>query len=626
MVNVAGRMSPSDVATVRSGANRVVSVRGWAPRLLLPALMTLAACGASGNPGTTITGSAGMSAQGGAGTGAAAGTSGAAGATAVGTAGTTVGGAGTTAGAAGTMGASMAVCDTYCTAIMANCTATNAQYADKADCMKTCSYLPAGQPADNDGNSVGCRTNHAMAAATAAAVGGVKDVCWQAGPLGYGGCGNECDIFCPIALAYCPGSYPTLDDCHNTCSQFAHQVDFTMPGHYAADYTPGPAATASTPEAKDTLDCRAFHLFIKGLDNAAVNMAAECPNVKNVSPACGMGVVPIVVDTDGGTSGDAFMASTDGGLVTTINSTNWNETTIYPFTTRKMILRDEGDPHLALVDLSKPAGAEVVWKTQAEGAWARAAQLIGNNQILGGTSTGYQVFDITTGKITKTVTGFGNTQSAYRTVIGETMLTRNGALLTFLDKNDKMAHQISYPGYGYVRVGRPTRNGTYLIPSDTTLIEGDASGKVLWKANGAEWGHIWEALLMKSGDTLLCTAFGSSCDVVDQVTHKVTKRYGTKQMPNAAMFRPNFFSEYEILPNGNIITANWQGHGGGNGGSGIQVIEFNPAGDVVWYWKQDPAAFSSIQGVQVLDGKNPMYLHVEETSPDSTWQPVVPTP
>lgn len=70
----------------------------------------------------------------------------------------------------------------------------------------------------------------------------------------------------------------------------------------------------------------------------------------------------------------------------------------------------------------------------------------------------------------------------------------------------------------------------------------------------------------------------------------------------------------------------WQGHGTGNGASGIQVIEFDPKGTVVWSWKQDPTQFSSIQGLMVLDGKDPQYLHVQETSTDSTWQPVVPTP
>jgi hypothetical protein len=616
MVNGADRMSPSGVDDV--AASRVRTGRPWMPLLVLPAVLMFAACGAkSGNPGTSITGVAGNSASGAAGvTGGAGNTSpsGTAGSNSTGTAGSTP-----TTGGAG-MGASMAVCDTYCTAITANCTTGNAQYVDKADCMKTCSYLPAGAQADNAGDTVGCRTNHATSVANTTN----KDACWSAGPLGYGTCGDECDIFCPIALSACPGSYPSVEDCHNTCSQFTHQVDFTMPGHYSANYTPGPAATDSTPDLKDTLDCRFYHLIDKVLADPT-SAATECPNVKNVSPACGMGVVPI--DTDSGsTGGDAAPPPVgDGGTVQIINSTNWSETK-YPFTSRKMIVRDEGDPHVALVDLSKPTGSEVIWNTKAEGAWARAAQLIGNNQLLGGTSTGYQVFDLTTGAITKTVTGFGNTQSAYRMANGETMLTRNGAILTFLDKTDKMAHQISYPGYGYVRVGRPTRNGTFLIPADTNLIEGDATGHVLWKATGKEWGHIWEALLMQSGDTLLCTAFGASCDIIDKTTHMVTKRYGTKQMPDAATIRPNFFSEYEILPNGNIITANWQGHGGGNGGSGIQVLEFNPAGTVVWFWKQDAAAFSSIQGVMVLDGKDPKYLHVQETSPDSTWQPVIPTP
>ena len=134
-------------------------------------------------------------------------------------------------------------------------------------------------------------------------------------------------------------------------------------------------------------------------------------------------------------------------------------------------------------------------------------------------------------------------------------------------------------------------------------------------------GGMW-----KDGDYILCTAFGSSCDVIDQVNHKVTFRFGTKQMPNAALVRPNFFAEFEILPNGNVVTSNWQGHGAGNGTSGLQVLEFDPTGTLVWFWKQDPTIFSSIQGVQVMDGKDPRYLYVQETSPDSTWQPVRPTP
>jgi hypothetical protein len=482
--------------------------------------------------------------------------------------------------------------------------------------MKACSYLPAGEPADTSGDTIGCRTNSAMMAAT------MPSQCWAAGPLGYGTCGEECEAFCNIVEGYCsaasgytgPSVYMSMDACRSICPNFGRNIDFGKPGGY----------TASGDVPGDTLECRAYHLIVNALASTA-NQQMHCPHAASASDPCGPGPM-IVAPPDGGTAEitDAAVPAFEAGApVTAINSTNWNET-IYPFSKRRMLLRDEGDPHLHLIDLSLPPAQQNVWSTPTDGPWARAMQLIGNGQVLGGRNDGYEVYDLKTGAIVKRVTGFGNTMSAYRLANGETMLTRSGTVLDFLGPDDKIKHSISYAGYGYVRLGRPTRNGTFLVPSDQTLFEGDANGKVLWTAHGTGWGHIWEPLLMGDGNTILCTAFGKSCDIIDKNTHMVTKRYGTATMPNAAMFLPNFFAEFEILPNGNIIVANWQGHGTGNGSRGIQVIEFDPAGNVVWFYKQDPAFFSSIQGVMVLDGKDPQYLHVQETSPDSTWQPVKP--
>jgi hypothetical protein len=352
----------------------------------------------------------------------------------------------------------------------------------------------------------------------------------------------------------------------------------------------------------------------------------------------GSGGTPVAVDDGGaptepppdGSVGDADagvgvpLPPYDGGIVSVINGGNWNETTIHPFSTRRMLVRDECDPHVVLLDFAR--ADPVVWKQVADGPWARSLQLIGNNQVLGGRNDGYEVFDLTTGQIVKQVKTYPNTQSAYRMANGETMLTRSGTELDFLDKSDDVAHSLSYPGFGYVRIARPTRNGTFLIPSDTKLVEGDAKGNVLWTAAGPEWAHAWEPLLMSDGNVLLATGFGSSLDVVDRTTHLVVKRYGTKAMPMAATFRPNFFAEFQILPNGNLITSNWTGGHGCGGNSGVQVIEFNPAGDVVWFYKQDPLVLSSVQGVMVIDGMDPRFLHVQEISADSTWQPVIPTP
>jgi hypothetical protein len=325
----------------------------------------------------------------------------------------------------------------------------------------------------------------------------------------------------------------------------------------------------------------------------------------------------------------------DGGIVNVVNSGNWNETMIHPFGQRRMLVREQGDPHLALLDLGSPN--PVIWRKVAGSTpggsplggspWARGEQLIGNNQVMGSTPSGYEIFDLSTGRIVKSVGGHYNTQSAYRMANGETMLTRSGTTLSFLDKNDEISHEISYPGHGFVRLARPTRKGTFLVPSDQDVFEGDDSGNILWNLAapmGSRWGEVFEPLLMGDGNVLLSTFFGVSIDIIDATTHLVTKRY---QVPaqEFSQIVPSAFAEVQILPNGNIITANRFGICGAVC-AGRQIIEFNPTGDIVWTYQVDPKVFSSIDGVLVLDGLDPQFLHAQEISPDSTWQPVIPTP
>jgi hypothetical protein len=333
-----------------------------------------------------------------------------------------------------------------------------------------------------------------------------------------------------------------------------------------------------------------------------------------------------------------------------------------------MILRDEGNPHLHLVDLANPAND---WSTATDGNSARSAQLVGippgytTPQILGGRSDGYEYYDLAGGKISHVINTFANSQAPYRMKNGDTLLSITGGTIKILDSTDKPTTSVTYAGYAYMRLARPApaRKGifsgqTFLIPSDTTLFEGDLNGNVVKKiVNGTinlpvaplatGWRHIWLPLVRADGKVLLGTSWGASVDVIDWSVNppQVLSRYGTttgsyataatgEANPlcwsatggacpalTASVVQPSFFAEFQILPNGDIITPNWQGHGTGNGGSGIQVIEFNAAGDVVWYYKQDPAVFSSIQGVLLLDGLDPTKLNVEDTD-DGTWQAV----
>ena len=510
---------------------------------------------------------------------------------------------------------------------MSVCTGVNQQYADTAGCMKACSFMSAGTPVDQGTNTVGCRLNAAGSANTDTRA--IKTACWAAGPLSYGHCGNDCDLFCTVALGYCSTAagydglppYASMDECETACSQYNRVIDFGVPGAYGATYTPG-----STADTTDTLECRAAQLFIGALRGGG-DQALHCATAGSVSSTCGNGPSPATLD------GGAPLGpppAYDGGLVNAINASTWDETK-YPPAKRKMLLRDEGDPHLVMVDLSKTPILQ--WKTATGGPGARAAQLIGANQILGGRSDGYGggVFDYTTGAIVKTVEGFANTQSVYRTVTGETMLTRSGTVLTFLDGNDKPSHEIVYPGFPTARLARPTRNGTYLVPSDTVLFEGDRSGNILWKLDQPRLERDLGAAALQErrrarlhGLRGLVRRRRSNDAPPDQALRHEADAPGGDAAPELLRGArdPSQRQHHHHPP------ASWQGEGTGNGASGIQVLEFEPSGNLVWFWKQDSQeVFSSDPGRSrsCWTARPPAYLHVQETSPDGSWQPVIPS-
>jgi hypothetical protein len=73
---------------------------------------------------------------------------------------------------------------------------------------------------------------------------------------------------------------------------------------------------------------------------------------------------------------------------------------------------------------------------------------------------------------------------------------------------------------------------------------------------------------------------------------------------------PYFYATFQLLPDGDVVVANWQGHGTGRNYSGVQILEFDPKGAIVWQWS-DRAFVSSLQAVLVLDGLDTALLHDE---------------
>jgi hypothetical protein len=165
-------------------------------------------------------------------------------------------------GAASEAGDQAEACATYCEVIGDHCDGTLAQYSGALVCEATCGVMDLGSPEDALGNTVGCRTFHAMLAAE-----DPDTHCRHAGPAGDGTCGANCENFCTLALEVCTGdlaAYPDADTCIAECGAYAAEPPYT------SDAAPA-----------DTFACRMHHVTL-----AAAQPEVHCAHIGPISPVC----------------------------------------------------------------------------------------------------------------------------------------------------------------------------------------------------------------------------------------------------------------------------------------------------------------------------------------------------
>jgi hypothetical protein len=159
-------------------------------------------------------------------------------------------------------------CEAYCTAVTSNCQAPDNQYADKSACLDYCGNASGWEPGyedDTGGNTIGCRTHHANAAAD----GEAATRCSYAGPSGANTCGNWCDVYCGTVLNNCVGDnvlYGDEAECQAACADFANTG------------TPGDTDG-------NTVQCRIYHAGA-----AADAPGTSCTEAGASSTACAAGL------------------------------------------------------------------------------------------------------------------------------------------------------------------------------------------------------------------------------------------------------------------------------------------------------------------------------------------------
>jgi hypothetical protein len=278
----------------------------------------------------------------------------------------------------------------------------------------------------------------------------------------------------------------------------------------------------------------------------------------------------------------------------------------------RLLLRDEAQSMVSYLEIGNPAAG---WHVTA--AYGRDMQLVGNGRFMIGTDNGYEERTIATGARVAQQTAFAGTQSAHRLRNGNTILAGvnwqggTGIVLVEVNAAGAVQRRISFPGFTFVRLIRQTPTGTFLVTADDVVLEGDDTGKILWRANvprvNQVASHVWQALRLANGDTVVSTGYAASLEIFG--ADSLLKRTIT----GPASVVPNQFVGFQILANGNFVVANWQGHMGET--MGVQLLEYDPQGTLVWSYRPNPTTESlSLHHVIVLDGLDLTKLHVDDTT------------
>jgi hypothetical protein len=282
-----------------------------------------------------------------------------------------------------------------------------------------------------------------------------------------------------------------------------------------------------------------------------------------------------------------------------------------PSTKHRFVAIDEGLGTLLHVDENGPSRD---WIAPIRRPQARDLQLVGGNRILVGHHHGYTEFDLTTGTPVLTFAELEGVTSVRRQADGSTLIAGvnlagiEGVSILTLDAGDHhLRHRATFPG-DYVRLIRQTSSGTYLMCCNDRIREGSPEGGYLREFPIGGFYHAWKAVALTNGHVMVSAGYGAFMIELDAAGQVVRRWGGKAELP--AEVNPFFYAMFQILPNSHVVLANWQGHGPGLGGSGVQLIEFDASGSIVWRWS-DPARISSLQGIVVLDGLDTDRLHDE---------------
>ena len=261
----------------------------------------------------------------------------------------------------------------------------------------------------------------------------------------------------------------------------------------------------------------------------------------------------------------------------------------------RFLIVDNGANRLLLVDQRNPGQN---WSVEVPKG-ARDLQLVRPGIVLLSVGTGAIEYRLADGKPDGwKAEGFKNVQSAFRTPDGRTLLCTDSGLVITLDAQARESArvQIQQPALNHCRLLRPAPGGTWFnsCGHPAAILEFNLESGKMSRIIPLP-GKGYNTIVRPDGHLL--SSVGETASVVElDAAGKTVATFGGKaRFPKLGL---DFFSGFERRANGNIVAANWLGHG--KQGTGPHLVEFDPANQLVWSWADHQAA-KQVTNLLLLD-------------------------
>lgn len=187
-----------------------------------------------------------------------------------------------------------------------------------------------------------------------------------------------------------------------------------------------------------------------------------------------------------------------------------------------------------------------------------------------------------------------------------------GIELVEFDDRGKAGRTYEFHDFKDLRQLRRTSVGSWLFAHHDGAVEVELTGeqpRILrsFTAPGAQYAY---QLVRKADGRYLFSGGYAKANFELTADGQCLHAFSVTQPPGLESY---YYSGFQLLANGHLVQANWNGHNAGDYKHGLKLFEFDAQGNTVWTWIAPQEQVGAITAFIILDGLDPALPHDDAT-------------